>query len=412
MENSYATLSYRDLRKLCKTHGLMCKGKTAELQARLVAHAAAEQGGKGDLSAAAPQAGTDSDEGEAAQQKKREDNLRGKVEQLGMVMDGGIEKAGHADKETVAAPTAFPPRAPREDMFSDMPDLVAQPTAAAAAAAAATTTTTTALEAVSEIQEAKEMKGFRRTAINVIKRKAESGGDAPAASTTKNGSNTTAAESHLPKKVPKVVSMLRKPSPASASATQGIAAMAGGASAGAGRATTTAATPVSSTKKATTMKTISSSRTSNKIIPLPSGPRSFGPGTFSLKNNSCNSSGHHKAAASSSSSSSSSKTTIIKASAASADPAPCDPSKPRPKPTYKPHTGKLPPYKDTRNVSLFSPCPVMPARKASVPKQQRGPSTTTITSNKYICNSGITEKCTNIHGKNKENNKAGSTTSY
>jgi len=245
----------------------MCKGKTAELQARLVAHAAAEQGGKGDLSAAAPQAGTDSDEGEAAQQKKREDNLRGKVEQLGMVMDGGIEKAGHADKETVAAPTAFPPRAPREDMFSDMPDLVAQPTAAAAAAAA--TTTTAALEAVSEIQEAKEMKGFRRTAINVIKRKAESGGDAPAASTTKNGSNTTAAESHLPKKVPKVVSMLRKPSPASASATQGIAAMAGGVSAGAGRATTTAAAPVSSTKKATTMKTISSSRTSNKIV---SGP--------------------------------------------------------------------------------------------------------------------------------------------
>lgn len=55
----------------------------------------------------------------------------------------------------------------------------------------------------------------------------------------------------------------------------------------------------------------------------------------------------------------------------------------------------------------------MPPRKASVPKQQRGPSTTT-TSTKHISTSGITntEKCLNTYGKNKENNKAGSTISH
>lgn len=264
MEGSYATLSYRDLQKLCKTHGLMCKGKTAELRARLVAHVAAEQGEGGDLSAAAPQAGTDSDEGEAAQHKKQEENSNEKKEQLVMVMDVGIEKAEQADEETAAAPTAFPARAPGEDMFPDMPDLVAQPTAAAA---------TAAVEGVQEVQEAEEMEGSMCTALNVIKRKAETGEDASAASTTKNSSNTTVAETDLPKKVPKLVSMLRKPSPASVFATQGSAAMqgsaAGGGGAGAGRATMMAAAPVSSTKKATTMKTTSSSSTTNKKVGRP-----------------------------------------------------------------------------------------------------------------------------------------------
>eukprot|EP00624_Nannochloropsis_granulata_P000510 evm.model.NODE_1193_length_18015_cov_29.075548.3 len=353
MEGSYATLSYRDLQKLCKTHGLMCKGKTAELRARLVAHVAAEQGEGGDLSAAAPQAGTDSDEGEAAQHKKQEENSNEKKEQLVMVMDVGIEKAEQADEETAAAPTAFPARAPGEDMFPDMPDLVAQPTAAAA---------TAAVEGVQEVQEAEEMEGSMCTALNVIKRKAETGEDASAASTTKNSSNTTVAETDLPKKVPKLVSMLRKPSPASVFATQGSAAMqgsaAGGGGAGAGRATMMAAAPVSSTKKATTMKTTSSSSTTNKKKLPHSGPRPFGPGTFSLSSNSSSSSNHHKA-----SFSSSSKTTITNtssttagkataAAAAAAAAAPFDPSKPRPKPTYKPHTGKLPPYKG--KMTFFS----------------------------------------------------------
>lgn len=35
--NTYATLSYRELQKLCKAHGLTCKGKADELRARLIA---------------------------------------------------------------------------------------------------------------------------------------------------------------------------------------------------------------------------------------------------------------------------------------------------------------------------------------------------------------------------------------
>lgn len=74
---------------------------------------------------------------------------------------------------------------------------------------------------------------------------------------------------------------------------------------------------------------------------------------------------------------------------------------------------------DTRNISLFSPCPVMPPRKAGVPKQQqRGPSISTTAPTKHISSSskpGKSEISSNISNtSNKENNNkvAASTTSH
>lgn len=44
--NTYATLSYRELQKLCKAHGLTCKGKADELRARLIAEEQQQQQGQ------------------------------------------------------------------------------------------------------------------------------------------------------------------------------------------------------------------------------------------------------------------------------------------------------------------------------------------------------------------------------
>jgi hypothetical protein len=72
---------------------------------------------------------------------------------------------------------------------------------------------------------------------------------------------------------------------------------------------------------------------------------------------------------------------------------------------------------DNRNISLFSPCPVMPPRKAGVPKQQhqRGPSiSTTAAPTKHITSSSSAkyEKSshTNTTSNKENNNKAAPST--
>ena len=252
----YASLSYRDLQKLCKTHGLMCKGKTEELRARLMAHVA-------------PQAGTQAeiDEGEGQQEQRQQQQQQQKSneenEKVEEAMDVALEDAGQKDEEIAAAPFEAAIATAGQDMFSDMPDLVAQPTAAAAAAAVA--------QQQQEKQEAEEGEGSRTTVRHVTKRKADA-----SIPTTNNssGSISTTAETLPTNKVPKPMSMIRKPSPASVFAARAAAAMqtsAGGAGGGGGgaaaRATTAAvAPPTTATKKATTTTTTSSSSTSNKKV--------------------------------------------------------------------------------------------------------------------------------------------------
>jgi hypothetical protein len=104
--------------------------------------------------------------------------------------------------------------------------------------------------------------------------------------------------------------------------------------------------------------------------PIASGPQPFGPGTYAMNKNNkkplttttTTTTLHKKPPVAPSTSTTAAAPAAAAAAALS--------TKPRPPLKYKPHTGKLPPYKGPSAFSLFSPHPVMPQRKPGLPKIQ------------------------------------------